>query len=75
LKNQDGSPQRDRGFVSYVTEFMALVDFCAIAPAYVELVFEGEGGGFGAYLPMQKAGSSRMTPPRQTGILSQMANG
>lgn len=46
LKNQDGSPQRDRGFVSYVTEFMALVDFCAIAPAYVELVFEGEGGGF-----------------------------
>ena len=25
---------------------MNLVDFCAIAPAYVELVFQGEGGGF-----------------------------
>eukprot|EP01043_Picozoa_sp_COSAG02_P053115 COSAG02_NODE_5822_length_4016_cov_7.403321_3_plen_480_part_00 len=39
-------PGKDKGFVSYATEFMNLVDFCAIAPAYVELVFSGEGGGF-----------------------------
>jgi hypothetical protein len=25
---------------------MNLVDFCAIAPAYVELAFSGSGGGF-----------------------------
>lgn len=25
---------------------MNIVDFCAIAPAYVELMFDGEGGGF-----------------------------
>lgn len=39
-------PGKDKGFISYATEFMNLVDFCAIAPAYVELAFEGEGGGF-----------------------------
>jgi len=44
--NADGTQARDRGFCSYATAFMNLVDFCAIAPAYVELVFQGEGGGF-----------------------------
>ena len=39
-------PGKDKGFVSYATQFMNLVDFCAIAPAYVELFLQGEGGGF-----------------------------
>jgi|EP01046_Picozoa_sp_COSAG06_P003606 voltage-gated potassium channel len=39
-------PGKETGFIPYTTEFMNLVDFCAIAPAYVELVFSGEGGGF-----------------------------
>ena len=33
---------------------MCVVDFFAIAPAYVELMFDGEGGGLGAEDPARR---------------------
>ena len=46
---------------------MCVVDFFAIAPAYVELMFDGEGGGLGAEDPARKAW--RNLPPRNFAIL------
>ena len=39
-------PARNKGFWSYFFEFMNLIDFFAVAPWYVELAFDAEGGGF-----------------------------
>ena len=39
-------PARNKGFWSYFFEFMNLIDFFAVAPWYVELAFNAEGGGF-----------------------------
>ena len=39
-------PARNKSFWSYFFEFMNLIDFFAVAPWYVELAFDQEGGGF-----------------------------